>query len=85
MNEQNENDLENSETERSAPESADLAAENAELRAAVRMSEAREHLMGSLRSAGANSPELLFEAVKGEIQFADDGSHVELRRRSSTC
>ncbi len=51
-----------------------LAAENAELRQAVRMSEARELLTGSLRSAGANSPELLFEAVKGQIQFADDGT-----------
>lgn len=51
-----------------------LEAENAELRLAVRMSEARELLTGSLRSAGANSPELLFEAVKGQIQFADDGT-----------
>ena len=74
MTEQYENKLENAETEISAQVSADREAENAELRAAVRMSEARELLTGSLRSAGANSPELLFEAVKGEIQFADDGS-----------
>jgi hypothetical protein len=74
MNEQNDNQLEKDQTELSAQRSANLEAENAELRAAVRMSEAREHLTGSLRSAGANSPELLFEAVKGEIQFDDDGS-----------
>jgi hypothetical protein len=38
------------------------------------MGEARELLTGSLRSEGAKSPELLFEAMKGQIQFADDGT-----------
>jgi len=50
-----------------------LQAENAELKAAMRMSEARQHVMAALTRAGARSPELLFDAVKGELQFADNG------------
>lgn len=74
MNEKNENHLESAEAQSSNPELPDLEAENAELKQAVRMSEARETFTGTLRSEGAKSPELLFEAVKGQIQFADDGT-----------
>lgn len=68
-------------TEGSPPEaiSADaealgkLQAENAELKAAMHLSDARAVVMAALAKAGARSPELLFDAVKGDLQFADDG------------
>ncbi len=51
-----------------------LQAENAELKEAVRVSGAREQITNSLREAGARSPSLLFDSVKSDLQFADDGS-----------
>lgn len=51
----------------------ELEAENAELKARVRVSEARAVFTGELSKAGARSPSLLFEAVKGEIEFDDEG------------
>lgn len=53
-----------------------LAAENAELRTAVRAAAAKEQIMASLTKAGARSPSLLFDAAKGDLQFADDGKPV---------
>ena len=50
-----------------------LQAENAELKAAMHMSEARAVVMAALTKAGARSPDLLFDAVKGDLQFTDDG------------
>ena len=50
-----------------------LAAENAELKTAVRVAAAKEQITTSLRQAGARSPALLFDAAKGDLQFAEDG------------
>lgn len=50
-----------------------LAAENAELKAAVRVAAAKEQIVSSLAKAGARSPSLLFDAAKGDLQFAEDG------------
>ena len=50
-----------------------LQAENAELRAAVRLADARASLTTELGKSGARSPGLLFEAVKGDVQFDDEG------------
>jgi len=58
----------------SAAEIARLSAENAALRDAVRLGSARETVTAGLAAAGARSPLLLFEHVRGDLQFADDGS-----------
>lgn len=50
-----------------------LAAENAELKTAVRVAAAKEQITASLAKAGARSPALLFDAAKGDLQFAEDG------------
>lgn len=60
--------------EKPADEIATLRAENESLRAATRLRDARETLMASLATAGARSPELLFEAAKDSLQFGEDGS-----------
>ena len=51
-----------------------LRSENEELRQAVRMREARDMVIESLKNAGARSPQLLFEAAHRDLQFNDDGS-----------
>jgi hypothetical protein len=59
------------------PEAVDvdaLRAENEELKRAVRLSEARDRITTSLKTAGARSPELMFEAAKPILQFSEDGS-----------
>lgn len=50
-----------------------LRAENEQLRTTIRLSAAHRQITGELRKAGARSPELLFDAVKGELQFDADG------------
>lgn len=50
-----------------------LSAENAELKTAVRVAVAKEQITASLAKAGARSPALLFDAAKGDLQFAEDG------------
>src|SRR4051812_4249094 len=50
-----------------------LQAENAKLKAEVRLSEARTSVTAELQRAGARSPALLFEAAKGELEFDEDG------------
>ncbi len=52
----------------------ELEAENAELKTAIRLSAAKEMMVSSLAKAGARSPALMFDAAKGELQFAEDGS-----------
>lgn len=47
---------------------------NAALAARVRQIEVRDGVTSALRSAGARSPELLFEAAKDALQFGDDGT-----------
>lgn len=51
-----------------------LRAENEQLRATIRDAAAQRLITGELGRVGARSPELLFAAVKGDLQFADDGS-----------
>jgi hypothetical protein len=51
-----------------------LRAQNVELQTRLRQREARNDVTTALRSAGARSPELLFEAARGGLQFSDDGS-----------
>jgi hypothetical protein len=53
---------------------ARLEAENAELRSNMRLGNARSLLTSELAKAGARSPELLFDAAKGDLQFAEDGT-----------
>ena len=47
---------------------------NAALAARVRQIEARDSVTKALASAGARSPELLFEAAKDGLRFGDDGT-----------
>jgi hypothetical protein len=51
-----------------------LQAENADLQLRLRQREARDLVTDALKSAGARSPELIFEAAKAAIQIRDDGS-----------
>lgn len=58
------------------PEGVNLTAlqtENEQLKAAIRLRDARESVMDELKRAGARSPGLLFEAVTGDLQFDDEG------------
>jgi hypothetical protein len=52
----------------------DLHAENEQLKATIRLDAAHRQITGELERAGARSPQLLFGSVKGELQFADDGT-----------
>jgi len=52
----------------------DLAAENEQLKATLRTERAHRQITGELARDGARSPELLFDAVKGELQFDDEGN-----------
>ena len=52
---------------------AALAAENAELRSAIQISNARDAIIADLTAAGARSPRLLYDAVKSEISVTPDG------------
>jgi hypothetical protein len=56
------------------PDVERLIAENESLKQAARMRDARDQISALLRSAGARSPELMFEAAKNDMQFADDGT-----------
>ena len=63
--------------ERPAPEPTEieqLRELNASLQTRLKQLEARGDVTAALRSAGARSPELLFEAVKNSLQFDDNGS-----------
>ena len=60
--------------EQEAPDgAAALAAENQELRQAIRMQHASDAVTNCFRSAGARSPKLMFETAKGRLQFDDSG------------
>ena len=51
-----------------------LRAQNIELQTRLRQREVRDDVTLALRSAGARSPELLFEAARDALHFSDDGS-----------
>ncbi len=68
-----------SEPDTAPPETEDkrvrqLEAENGELKAAIREARAREMITTHLRECGARTPALLFDAIRGDLQFAEDGS-----------
>ena len=56
-----------------AAELETLRRENEELKTATRLRDARESLAEELKRAGARSPELMFAAVMGELQFDNEG------------
>jgi len=55
---------------------ARLRAENDRLRSTMRNAAAHRQITGELGRIGARSPELLFEFVKGDLQFTDDDAVV---------
>lgn len=55
------------------PEAERLRAENAELKAAIRLRNGKERISDLLSSANARSPDLLFAAIRDDLQFDDDG------------
>jgi|GEM_PF-1915695 len=52
----------------------ELRKENEQLKTTIRIGEAHRQITGELEKAGARSPGLLFDAVKGDLQFGDDGA-----------
>ncbi len=50
-----------------------LQAENEQLKTTIRLNAAHRQITGELAKAGARSPGLLFDAVKGELKFDGDG------------
>ncbi|CAN5485661.1 hypothetical protein BH10ACI3_BH10ACI3_23110 [soil metagenome] len=52
----------------------ELQKENEQLKATIRLDAAHRQITGELAKGGARSPELLFDAVKGDLQFAANGS-----------
>ena len=50
-----------------------LQTENEQLKATIRLAAAHRQITGELAKAGARSPELLFNAVKADLQFSADG------------
>ena len=50
-----------------------LQAENEQLRTTIRLQQAHRQITGELAKAGARSPELLFDAIKGERKFGTRG------------
>ena len=57
----------------SDPETERLRAENNELKLQIRTRDARERMTELLKAAEANSPDLLFGAVKDDLHFSGDG------------
>ncbi|NOT46353.1 MAG: hypothetical protein HOP17_01195 [Acidobacteria bacterium] len=58
------------------PESERLRAENDELKRTLQMRDARDAVVETLTSMGAASPDLLFAAVRDELQFDSEGAVV---------
>lgn len=55
-----------------------LQKENAELREANRLRDARESGVAALSKEGARSPELIWEALRGRLEFDDKGNAKNL-------
>ena len=51
-----------------------LAAENEQLKRAIRLRNAREEFTKGLTDAGARSPKLLFDSVTEKLQFDENGA-----------
>ncbi len=61
------------------PPAADVEAlqtENAQLKAAIRLNEAQASVTTELGKSGARSPELLWDALRHELVFDDEGNPV---------
>lgn len=58
------------------PEASRLRDENDELKRTLQMRDARDSVVQTLTTMGAASPELLFAAVKDQLQFDTDGAVV---------
>ncbi len=56
------------------PAISQLRQENEQLKATIRNGAAHRQITGELGRIGARSPELLFDAIKADLQFTDDGS-----------
>jgi len=65
-----------SEIEPIDPEAELLRAENETLKRSLQMRDARDVVTATLKAMGAGSPELLFAAIKDELQFDDEGQVV---------
>jgi len=52
---------------------AEIQAENARLKDQLRFRDAHDDLTQRLKTAGARTPKLLFEAAKEALRFSDDG------------
>lgn len=52
----------------------ELQAENEQLKTTLRLNAAHRQITGELAKAGARSPDLLWDALKGDLQFTDDGT-----------
>lgn len=65
-----------SETTTPDAEIVSLRAENERLKTTMRNASAHRQITGELGRIGARSPELLFEYVKGDLQFTDDDAVI---------
>lgn len=54
----------------------ELHTENAQLKAAIRLRDAQASVTAELGKSGARSPELLWDALRHELEFDDDGKPV---------
>lgn len=57
---------------------SDLATENANLRAAIRLRDARDSVTEELKNSGARSPALLWDVVAGDVEFDDEGKPTNI-------
>lgn len=61
------------ESEKDLSELERIKKENEELRASNRLRDARDEVVAALSQAGNKSPELAFNAIKGDLKFDDAG------------
>jgi len=66
--------LKKADDEKDLSENERLKKENEELKAANRLRDAKDSTIAALQKAGAKSPELLWKAIKDELEFDDKGS-----------
>lgn len=57
---------------------AALQAENANLKAAIRLRDARDAVTDELRKSGARSPVLLWDVVAGDVEFDERGKPTNI-------
>lgn len=62
------------------PDLSTLQAENADLKAAIRLKDAQASVTSELGKSGARSPELLWNAIRESVEFDADGKPVNTAR-----